>query len=246
MKRIATFGCSYTAGHGPDLLKWVNWPTELSFLFNDNIEIYNCAKGGTSIDYSVHALESFLNYETPDLVLFQLSTPHRLTWISSDSDLSFEDMYSINQYSNSNIVSDSEVFKNYKSLNNYYKVDLISNWGFITPGSTSSPYSSNKLANAFYGTIGTNLIDKVKIKSLIHYIKTHLLKDIPHLLLTHDGYDLFNMIGNNSIDLDFKTALGTEYFDNQIIDNGRHLSHNALQEIAKILYNKVKKEGLIE
>jgi len=239
MKTIATFGCSYTAGHGTSKRRWINWPAELSLLLNDKIKLINCAKGGTSIDYSVHVLETFLKSYKPDIVLFQFTSPRRLSYlpnISPQDDIF--DLLTYKEYVEKTPCHEN--IKDYCNLTNYYKYWLKDNieWGFITPGSTKSTFSNQKLAKHYYSSVGENRISYTTYNAYFLYIKT-LLKDVPHLLLSHDATHE-SLLDSNNIDIDFKTALGTEYFEQNIIDEGKHLSKKALAKVAKTVYNELQ------
>jgi len=243
MKKIAVFGCSYSAGHGTSLYRWINWPTELLLLNNDNFKLYNCALGGSSIDYSVFCLHKFLSVIKPDLVLFQFTTPLRYSWIPlRQQETNFNDFYNILTYKDLNIPTEEISTTKYMDLQNYniVKIKRDVGWGFITPGSTTSPYSPIKFAKEFYGNVGDNMLDIPKLLSFVFYIKEFLLKNIPCLLLSHDKYSLNSYIDTGFLDLDFKEVLGEEYFEKNVIDEGKHLSHDAIKKIAEIINEKIK------
>lgn len=243
MKTIAVFGCSFSAGHGLSNYKWINWPTELLLLNNDKHILYNCALPGSNIDYSMFALYNFLKYKKPDIVLFQFTFPLRHSWILLDEKLnSFNNLYNVVTYKDLNIPINEICTTKYLSLQNYNIVRLNQdvNWGYITPGSTNHLYSPIKFAEDFYTIIGDNLIDRVKFLSYIHYLKNSLLKDIPHLFLAHDKYFLEGYVNTDFLDLDFKGVLGEEYFEKNVIDEGKHLSHEAIKKIAEIINERMK------
>lgn len=238
MKTIATFGCSYTAGHGTFKKTWINWPAELSIIANDKIKIYNCAKGGTSIEYSLFALENFLKNYTPDIVLFQLTSPNRFTYIPDDqNEQNIFKTTSYYEYITRNIPK-KEIFQDYKKLENHFLYTLNDSvqWGFITPGFTKSIHSNKVFANLYYRLVGQNKIDTTKNKAYSKYLKD-ILKDIPHLILSHD-VDVTNP-PYDIVDFNFKTILGEEYFDENVVDEGRHLSRPALQKLAKFIYSQL-------
>ena len=230
MTCIATFGCSYTEGiTGSDY----NWPAELAML-NNNFEIYNCAKSGTSVDYSLHVLENFLKIKTPDIVLFQVTTPHRFTYITN---------------------TESNIFEIKKYSENYYKFDIKDNkdLGFINAGSMSlknnmrrgftNAKTIQEFALLYYKLAGKNVIDKTKFNAYFSYIKK-LLKDIPHLIIAHDLSE-DEWISSNFIDFDIRKRLSDPVFESYIIDNGRHISRDGLVNVAKLLLQEIEERNMI-
>jgi hypothetical protein len=245
MKTIATFGCSYTAGHGTSGRRWVNWPCELAIMLNDQVKVVNCAKGGTSIDFSVHALETLLKEQSPDIVLFQVTSPSRFTFLPDIAPS--KDIFDLLQYQEylKKTKGHERVDRNYRELENMYRYVLKDDveWGFFTPGNTTSPESDKKLAKLYYKNAGIDRLEYTKFNAYFNYIKT-LCKDIPHLILSHDlSWD--RLVDFEYIDIDFKVALGEDYFNSKVIDEGKHLSHVGIIQIAKLLNAEIQKRNLL-
>jgi hypothetical protein len=247
MKTIAIFGCSFTAGHGGTKRRWVNWPAEMAVYTHNKYKIVNCARGGTSMLYSVHMLETYLkNFPTPDLVLFQFTTDARVTWISdSYGENDYKKIFNYWKYYDFLKNQGSDVTK-YKHLNNFYRIypkEEVS-FGFMTAG--GSIVGTEKLAKLYYGTIGRNLLTTTETSAMLSHVK-YLCRDIPHMTIVHSGnlfpYNKKDLVEN--IDIDFEKELGSQYFNENIIDDGHHLSEKALEKVGKIVYNKIVERGLI-
>ena len=240
MKTIAVFGCSFTAGHGGTKRRWVNWPAEMALHTKDNYKIVNCARGGTSMLYSLHMLDTYLkNFPKPDLILFQFTTDARVSWIA---DFYGEGDYKkvFNLYSYKDFLnkegSDLEKYGHLENVYRLYPKDTVP-FGFMTAG--GSIPGTEKLAKLYYGTIGRNLFTPTETDAMMSHMKA-LCKDIPHMTITHSKnlYAVKSDYMLDNIDVDFETELGTKYFWKNIIDDGKHLSEKALEKVGKIVYNK--------
>lgn len=247
MKTVAIFGCSFTAGHGSTKRRWVNWPAEMAVHTHDKYKIVNCAKGGTSMLYSLHMLDTYLkNFPKPDLILFQFTTDARVSWIADCyGEQDYTKIFNYWKYYDflQNQGSDVTKYKHIKNLYRLYPKDEVS-FGFMTAG--GSIQGTEKLAKLYYGTIGRNLFTSTETDAMMSHMKV-LCKDIPHITMTHSKklYGVKSDYFLNNIDIDFETELGTDYFFKNIIDDGRHLSEKALEKLGKIVYNKIVERGLI-
>lgn len=76
-KKIAIFGCSWS--QGLEETSYNNWVQYLSQKYPQH-NFYNFAAAGTSIVYHTHLLESVTKIEKFDIVIFQITSPARLTW----------------------------------------------------------------------------------------------------------------------------------------------------------------------
>jgi hypothetical protein len=76
---IVCLGCSYTAGMPDD---YYSWPEMLAQLRPDD-NIYNLAVGGSSLIFSLHMLELFKKDLVADIVIFQITNPHRHTFFKN-------------------------------------------------------------------------------------------------------------------------------------------------------------------
>jgi len=240
MKTIAVFGCSFTAGHGGTKRRWVNWPAEMALHTNDEYKIVNCARGGTSMLYSLHMLDTYLkNFPKPDLVLFQFTTDARVSWISDHyGQKDYTKVFNVYPYLDflEKEGSDTEKYGHLKNVYRMYPKDNV-RFGFMTAG--GSIKGTEKLAKLYYGTVGRNLLTPTETDAMFSHVK-FLCKDIPHLTITHSKrmYQVASDYMINNIDLDFETELGGEYFWNNVIDDGKHLSEEAIEKIGKIVYDK--------
>jgi hypothetical protein len=247
MKTIAIFGCSFTAGHGVSLRRWVNWPAEMARYTNDSYKIVNCARGGTSMLYSLHMLDTYLkNFPKPDLVLFQFTTDARISWIS--------DFYGEQDYTQifdylklkDFLEKQGSPTDKYGHLDNFYRLYPKENvpFGFMTGG--GSIKGTEKLAKLYYKTVGRNLLTTTETDAMVGHVKT-LCKDIPHLTMTHSKklYSHKSKFFLDNIDLCFEEMLGTDYFKKSIIDEGKHISEKALEKLGKLMYNECKKRGYL-
>lgn len=181
---IVCLGCSYTAGMPDD---YYSWPEKLAELRpNDNV--YNLAVGGSSLLFSLYTLDLFKKEQTPSIVVFQITHPHRYTF-----------------------------FKNFKLLfdqnKNYFRLSpnirQEQNVLTITPADTTDTWSkiSNKIsfAKTYYKFYSTDL-GELDFKILKEQAKTSsnlsfTYDDLPGeaRLNTIDDAGHFNKLGHDII-----------------------------------------------
>lgn len=244
MKTIAVFGCSFTAGHGGTQRRWVNWPAELAIQTKDKHKIVSCARGGTSMEYSAFMLDYYLkNYPKPDLIIFQFTTLHRVSWIPNDEQKQYKDLFDYWKYFDflENQGSDTKKYGRLKNLYRLYPKEN-SDFGFMTSG--GSIQGTKKLARLYYGTTGFNIFENIRPAMVLSYIK-ELAGDIPLLTIIHTDafYHDPNFIKN--IDINCRDAIGADFFDANIIDDGRHISEKALSKFARVIYNTCKEREIL-
>jgi len=248
MKTIAIFGCSFTAGHGHNQRRWINWPAEMALYTNDEYKIVNCARGGTSMLYSVHMLDTYLkNFPRPDLVLFQFTTDARVSWVSDaygekDYTKVFEYM-TLREWLSREAHDDTD---KYNYLRNVYRIypRKEAPFGYMTAGGWID--GADELAKLYYGTIGRNLFTPTESDAMMSHVK-YLTRDIPCMTITQskDFYSVKSQHFKDNLDFSFDEALGKDYFENNIIDDGKHLSEQALQKLGKLVYLECKERKLL-
>ena len=81
MKRINTFGCSWTAGIRPMHLLDCNWPTVFAHEHKD-LYVQNWARAGSNVMLQASILDAFNRTKKTedDITVFQITTQARLSF----------------------------------------------------------------------------------------------------------------------------------------------------------------------
>jgi hypothetical protein len=82
---IAIFGCSFSRGV-PEVSNYDCWPRHLAKAF-PNVQIKNYAMSGSSLLYSLYALEKYKQQVRNAYTIFNITTPFRFDYIPQDTDL---------------------------------------------------------------------------------------------------------------------------------------------------------------
>jgi len=90
---ILCLGCSYTAGM-PE--QYYSWAEKLSKIRSKD-KVYNLAIGGSSVTLSLYLLEEFSKLITADIIIFQITHPHRFSRIG-DFQVNLDSLYNTNNY----------------------------------------------------------------------------------------------------------------------------------------------------
>lgn len=102
MKKLAVFGCSWTygvPGVGEKRNKLYDcWPIRFA-LQNEDYQVYNFARGGTCVNWSIARLLQFLQTPLSEdcKIVFQVTQPYRFT---SNVDVCTQGNYNFLQYEN--------------------------------------------------------------------------------------------------------------------------------------------------
>jgi hypothetical protein len=207
---IVCLGCSFTYGIGANKNN-ENWPYYLYKLLDEKYRVINMAHGGVSLLHSVYTLEYiFKKSLRPKFIFFQVTTPYRLTLRKSP----------IKE-------KDFELVEG-----NFYMTGIDD----IIPNSLGS--RNLKWMNKYYRDRDPekDVLWETEHKSLLVYTK-HMLEKHNHCLYSQEKEKIYESFVDFSLRED---AFGENYYSENVIDNGEHLSVQALQKQAEYMMTKMK------
>jgi hypothetical protein len=155
--KIATFGCSWSQG-----LSTVDdaycWPKALAE--NKQYQVDNFALAGSSLSFQAYLLDDVLKHNTYDKVIFQITSPQRLTY--------FDDSLDYGKY--------LRLYNNYRELDR--SGDIYRNFICITPGHLNLSKKDSfwnfpdkhDFANLHYKYTNKH-ISRVEYKAVVEYVK---------------------------------------------------------------------------
>lgn len=209
--KIATFGCSWTQGVSTVDDSYC-WPKALA---EDNqYHVDNFALAGSSLSFQVYLLNDVIKHNTYDKVIFQITSPQRLTY--------FDDSLDYGQYLKTN--------QNYRELDR--TGDIYRNFICITPGhlqlSSSDSFwdypDKHNFAKLYYKYTNKH-ISRLEYIALVEYLKNKV-----DFLFFHNE-DVCK-IGNVPIVID---RFGTDY----VADKGQHFNKQGSQLVADWIMENV-------
>lgn len=156
---IVCLGCSYTAGMPNE--DYYSWPEKLAHL-RPKDKIYNIAIGGSSLLLSIHLLHEFQKIITPDIIIFQITHPHRFTSIDKDFDI---------ENSLCNTIKD-----NYLRLDPYIRT--TQKIMTVTPGDTTMRWSK--------------VYDKIKFAKQYYRYHSNILGNLAHDIFKKQAQSISN------------------------------------------------------
>lgn len=193
--KLATFGCSWT--HGIlEINNGYSWPKAVAELTGWQVDNFSLA--GSSLSFQTYLLDDVLKNDDYDKIIFQITTPHRLTY--------FDDKCNYGKY--------------LKKDNNYRHLDITGdiyrNFICVTPGHMSLNDTDDfwkypdkfTFANMHYKYTSKNIV-KTEYNALIEYLKNKV-----DFLYFHNE--------NNSIDN--VPVLMDIVGDKFVADNGKHFN----------------------
>lgn len=210
--KIATFGCSWTHGL-KEVDNFYSWPYALHNL-NPDWEIHNYAIGGTNLQFQTFLLDDVLRHNSYDKIIFQITSPGRLTWFEEDYDFT-KNM--------------EETEKNYRCFNienGFYRKLVIVTPGHMKLSSKNSFWSvpgKYDFAKKYYSFINKSIF-RTEYKALIYY-----LKDKVDLLFMHNE-DILNL---NICPVIKNEASKENSLSKIIADNGDHFNKDGCNWQAK-------------
>lgn len=209
--KIATFGCSWSQG-----LSTVDdaycWPKALAE--NKQYQVDNFALAGSSLSFQAYLLDDVLKHNTYDKVIFQITSPQRLTY--------FDDTLDYGKY--------LRLYNNYRELDR--AGDIYRNFICITPGHLNLSKKDSfwnfpdkhDFASLYYKYVNKH-VQRTEYKAVIEYVKNKV-----DFLFFHNE-DVCK-IGNIPIVID---QLGTSY----IADRGQHFNKQGSRLVAEWIMEKI-------
>lgn len=156
--KIAIFGCSWSHGIKAVDEKY-SWPYALAKLKPDwNIENY--AVEGTSLAFQTFLMDDVLRNNTVDKIIFQITSPGRITY--------FEEDYDILQH----IQPITDNYKHISIENGFFRKVFAITPGHMKLSKTDSfwyPKEKYELAKKYYAHINKSIF-RTEYKALIHYV----------------------------------------------------------------------------
>lgn len=201
--KIATFGCSWT--HGLNSIdNFYSWPYALH-LQNPDWIIHNYAIGGSNLTFQTFLMEDVLRNESYDKIIFQITSPGRLTYFEEDYDF---------------VRHNKEIEQNFKRFDieeGFYRKIVT-----ITPGhmklSRKDSFWNLKekynFAKNYYSLVNKSIF-RTEYKALVYYIK--------------EKADLFFMHNEDVLGLQICPVIKEEAkkenkLDQFVADNGDHFN----------------------
>ena len=225
--KVATFGCSWTHGH-VTVDNHYNWPNGLQEI-HPEWEIYNYALAGSSLSFQVQLMDRVLKHEKYDIIIFQFTSPGRLTY--------FEEDYDYLKY-----------FTRYTSTYQMFDTssDIYRKIFAICPGHMSLSKSDSfwttpekyQLAKLYYTHINKS-IHKIEYKALTEYVKRKT-----DLCFFHNE-DVLKLNIHPVINEEVKKSGGNELLKTFIADKGEHYNKVGAQWQANWVNNKLKENSII-
>lgn len=225
--KVATFGCSWTHGIGY-IDSYYNWPTGLQEIHPD-WEIHNYALAGSSLSFQVQLMDTVLKHEKYDIIIFQFTSPGRLTYFEEDYDY----------------------LKHFIRFKPKYKMfdtdgDLYRKVFTITPGhmglsKTDSFWTTPekyKLARLYYTYVNKSIY-RVEYKALTEYVKKKT-----NLCFFHNE-DILKLNIYPIINEEVKKSGGDQLLKTFIADSGEHYNKAGAQWQANWVNDKLKEDGVI-
>lgn len=173
--KIATFGCSWTHGL-KQLNDFYSWPYALHKLQPDWV-IHNYAIGASNLQFQTFLMEDVLRNNSYDKIIFQITSPGRLTY--------FEEDYDFTKHL-------TEMETNYKRFD--IEEGFFRKVVTITPGHMKLSKNNSfwklpgkyEFAKSYYNTVNKSIF-RTEYKALIYY-----LKDKVDLMFMHNE-DILNL-----------------------------------------------------
>lgn len=206
---IVCIGCSFTYGVGSNK-KYENWPY---FLYKKlkNQRVINMSHGGTSLLHAVFTLEYiFYNNLKPKFIFFQVTNPYRLTLRQGQiKEKDFE-------------LVDGET--------DFYMT------GIDTITTNSLGDLKSKWAKNYYiaRDPDTDVLWKTEHKAQLAYAK-QMLENYDHCIYSQEKELMYESFVDFSLRGD---VFSEEYYSQNVIDKGEHLSVKALEKQAEIFLEK--------
>jgi hypothetical protein len=216
--KIATFGCSWT--HGINAVdNFYSWPHALHKL-NPDWKIDNYAIGGSNLQFQTFLLDDVLRHNTYDKIIFQITSPGRLTYFEEDYDFT------------KHLTEFEPNYKRFDIEDGFFRKVVT-----ITPGHMKLPKTDifwNLLgkydfAKSYYTAVNKSIF-RTEYKALVYYLK--------------DKVDLMFMHNEDVLKLDIcpvvvEEAKKENVIDSFIADNGEHFNIEGCDWQAKWLINKL-------
>ena len=216
--KIATFGCSWTAGVA-NLDDHYSWSQSIS----KHHEVDNYAIGGSSLSFQVYCFNKVLKHENYDKVIFQFTTPGRLTYFPHGYDIFAHHKRYTKNYSMFSMEDGS-----YRTLN------------CITKGHSSLPkrhafWTSKEkynLMKAYYSTVPWEIY-ATEYMALVEYIASRV-----DLCFFHNedpfkfSKDLDKSNSHPVMHNEVRKRSGQELLDSFIADEGDHYNKQGCDWVA--------------
>jgi len=227
--RVAVFGCSWTCGVPVEWSKkttnskykknipqedFVNWTRELGKL-DTNLEIYNYALPGTSIEFSLCMLERYLKNPDCDLAIFQATRPYRYTYWHqnfNEKDCLINREPNVYQF-------DSTILEYVNIVNHHDGGHEI--WNLLSKSGTQT---ENKYIKNYFRRTNHEMFEN-SYKAILNYVK-----DEVDICFSHESNGLTNSV---------QDTLGDKIFENYWMDVGKHFGIEGAQWQAKWVLDQI-------
>jgi hypothetical protein len=213
--KIATFGCSWTHGL-KQLNSFYSWPYALHKL-QPEWEIHNYAIGASNLQFQTFLMEDVLRHHTYDKIIFQITSPSRLTY--------FEEDYDFTKHL-------TEMEPNYKRFD--IEEGFFRKVVTITPGHMKLPKSDSfwalpgkyEFAKSYYTTVNKSIF-RTEYKALVNYLKNKV--------------DLMFMHNEDILDLNICPVIMNELPDAKkfVADSGEHFDIEGCDQQAKWILERL-------
>ena len=206
---VVCLGCSFTYGVGSNK-NYENWPY---FLYKKlkNQRVINMSHGGTSLLHAAFTLEYiFYNNLKPKFIFFQVTNPYRLTLRQGQiKERDFE-------------LVDGET--------DFYMT------GIDTITTNSLGDLKSRWAKNYYiaRDPDTDVLWKTELKAQLAYAK-QMLENYDHCIYSQEKELMYDSFVDFSLRGD---VFSDEYYSQNVIDKGEHLSVKALEKQAEIFSEK--------
>jgi hypothetical protein len=216
--KVATFGCSWTHGVG-SVDDHYSWSQSIS----KHYEIDNYAVGGSSLSFQVYCFNEVLKHNNYDKIVFQFTTPGRLTYFPHEY----------------NVFDHHERYtKNYRMFNMdhgfYRTLNCITRGHSSLPKKDSFWTSKEKynLMKAYYSTVPWEIY-RTEYKALVEYIAPRV-----DLCFLHNedtmGFKKYPVMHD-----EVRNTGGQELLDSFIADDGDHYNKQGCDWVADWVLERI-------
>jgi hypothetical protein len=219
--KIATFGCSWTHGLG-NIDNHYNWP---KFISEENLEwqVDNYAVGGSSISFQLYCLNKALEYNNYDKIIFQFTTPGRLTYFPHDYNVFNHHVNYTNNY------------RMFDMDNGFYRVlNCITMGHVLLPQSDRFWTTKEKynLMRAYYGTIPKEIY-RTEYKAIVEYIASRV-----DLCFFHNE-DILKFNTFPIVREEVKNFGGEKLLQRFIVDEGEHYNQEGCKWVGNWVLDRL-------
>jgi hypothetical protein len=218
--KLAVFGCSWSQGV-PSIDNNVCWPKMLADKCTD-WEVDNFSLAGSSLSFQAYLLDDVLKHNLYDKIVFQLTSPSRLTY--------FDDNVNYGKYLQQN--------KNYRDLDrtgNIYRNIICITPGHLKLSSNDSFWNypdKFDFANLYY-KYSNKQINKLEYQAVVEYVSKKV-----DLIYFHNQ-DILELGKYPILNNEVRNHGGQELLNSFIADHGEHYNTAGCMWQAEWILNKL-------